>query len=464
MSGWKSIIFDDPSSDHPMLPLVVRVMKCIYSTVDPTRPPPSTVDNWRRSPSLSYKVHESGREPSIVILNLREGEEDHPRMNTHFMINLNTMFICDKFKNNRFPAPQEILASLGELRDYVWSIVRGRWEAAEAIRREEVRRLEKKREEQRNRVQAFCRCLVEKGLIDEHDFSSDSLHCPVCSAKQTSCNMCKIISCSNSDCKVSSAIPIVQCFNHPSNNICISCLERPGSLPRLGECPSCAHWFCAQELEWCVGRPISNGNTSGTGPSSPTIVVTRLHSAHPFSCQSIACVANTQASGKNGRRCCNTTCWSRVGTTVCPDCITQDSFSCPCGRYWTCGGCISSAWILRCPGCHRRFCPQCSYIVACEECKDVGFCHDCMEEEESIGVQHAQSADLVFKCRNCRAFLCKTCVGVEEKFCYKCDRDLCKLCGDDATTGDDCEMVCDECRNPASQYDVEEMVYYDDFY
>ncbi|KAG1728631.1 uncharacterized protein EDB91DRAFT_1161393 [Suillus paluster] len=361
------------------------------------------VDSWERSPTLSYKVHESG-----------QGEEDRSHMNTHFVIDLNTMFICDKFKNNRFPAPQEILASLGELRDYVRSI-------------------------------AFYRCLVEKGLIDEHDFSSDSLHCPVCSAKQTSCNVCKIISCSNSDCKVSAAIPIVQCFNHPSNNICISCLEYPGSLPRLGECPSCAHWFCAQELEWCVGRPISNGNTSGTGPSSPTIVVTRLHSAHPFSCQSIACVANTQASGKNGRRCCNTTCWSRVGTT--------DSFSCPCGRYWTCGGCISSAWILRCPGCHRRFCPQCSYIVACEECKDVGFCRDCMEEEESIGVQHAQSADLVFKCRNCRAVLCKTCVGT-----------FSKLCGNDATTGDDCEMVCDECRNPASQYDVEEMVYYDDFY
>ncbi|KAG1881006.1 hypothetical protein F4604DRAFT_1578369, partial [Suillus subluteus] len=105
-------------SGHSMLPLVVQVMQCIYSTVNPERPPPFTVDNWWHSLSLSYQVDESGREPSIVILNLREGEPDQPTMNTHFMINLNTMRVHDKFQDHRFPAPQEILSVLGELREY----------------------------------------------------------------------------------------------------------------------------------------------------------------------------------------------------------------------------------------------------------------------------------------------------------------------------------------------------------
>ncbi|KAG1824908.1 uncharacterized protein BJ212DRAFT_553683 [Suillus subaureus] len=91
MADWHRIIFGNPMSGHSMLPLVIQVMQWIYSTVDPERPPPFTVDNWWHLLSLSYQVEESGREPSIIILNLREGEPDQPVMNTHFMINLITM-------------------------------------------------------------------------------------------------------------------------------------------------------------------------------------------------------------------------------------------------------------------------------------------------------------------------------------------------------------------------------------
>jgi len=282
-------------------------------------------------------------------------------------------------------------------------------------------------------------------LIDEDDVShlpSDSLHCPVCSEKQTSCNICKVISCSNSNCEVSSAIPILQCSNHHNTKFCTSCLEHPGFLPRLGKCPTCARWFCSTELQWCIGRPVSN---DGTGPSPPNIDLTRLHSARPLSCRSIACMNNSRENGKSGRRCCNTRCWSRMGTTTCPDCTTQDSFACPCGQYWTCGGCESQASsaseILTCPGCHRRFCLPCSYIGACQLCDNVEPCRDCIKNGKSVEVEHT-----VFECEGCRGLLCETCADIDEKSCCRCDQSICKLC---AHEGDDSgypDVVCDECR------------------
>ncbi|KAG1896755.1 uncharacterized protein F5891DRAFT_575353 [Suillus fuscotomentosus] len=461
MAGWNSIIFDDPTSGHPMLPQVVQVMRCIYTAVNPERPPPFTVDIWWHSLSLSYQVQESGREPSIVILNLREGEPHQPAMDPHFMINLNTMRVHDKFQDHRFPVPQEILPVLGELKEYVRSIVRGRWEAKEAQNRETARRLEKEREEQRNRVQAFCRGLVENGFIDEDDashFSGDSLNCPVCSARQTSCNMCKVISCSNGDCEVSSAIPIVQCSNHHNTKFCTSCLELPGSLPRLGKCPMCARWFCSSELQWCIGRPVCN---DGTGLSPPNIDVTRLHSARPLSCRTIACMDKTRESGKNGRHCCNARCWSRVGTATCSDCVTQDSFACPCGQYWTCGGCESQAssasGFITCPGCHRRFCSSsCSYIGTCELCNHVEPCRDCIRNGKSVEEEHT-----MFMCQGCKGLLCETCSDLDEKTCCRCDQSICKLCAHEEDDSDCPDIVCDQCRGSSDQYDYEDMAYGD---
>lgn len=438
-----------------MLPQVVQVMQCIYTTVHPEHPPPFTVDCWWHSLSLSYQVEESGREPSVVILNLREGESDYPNMDTHFMINLNTMRVHDKFQDHRFPVPQEILSVLGQLREYVRSIVRGRWEKEEVRKRETARHLEQAREEQRNRVQTFCRWLVEKGLIVDNDashFSSDSLHCPVCSAKQTSCNMCRVISCSNSDCKVSSIIPIVHCSNHQTRKFCTSCLERPGSLPRLGRCPTCAYWFCSTELQWCIGRPVYN---DGPELSSPNTDLTRLHSARPLPCQSIACKDNSRESGKNGRRCSNTHCWSRVGTATCPDCITQDSFACPCGKYWTCGcgsQASSTSGILTCPGCHRRFCPSCPYIGACELCEHVEPCRDCIRNGKSVEGEHT-----MFQCQSCRGLLCETCTDIDEKICCRCDQSICKLCAHEEDDSDYPDIVCDKCRASTDQYDDEDM-------
>ncbi|KAG1782310.1 hypothetical protein EV702DRAFT_996917 [Suillus placidus] len=459
MTDWNNIIFNDPSARHPMLPLVVQVMQCIYRTVDPQSPIPSTVGRWH-SLSLSYKVEYSGRAPSIVILNLRQGI-----MSTRFMINLNTMHVHDKLHDCRLSVPQEIIPVLKELRDYVRMIIRERWEAQETRKRAAVHRLERAREQQRgrriadfilSRVQAFYRCLVDKGLIDEDgvkNLSYDSLDCPACSAKQTSCNMCKVISCSNIDCQASSTMPIVQCFNHRNTKFCTPCLERPGSLPRLGKCPSCARWFCSDELQWCIGRPVSNGDTRGTGPSWPNTDVTRLHPARPLSCQYTTCIGNSQTTGKyHGRYCCNNDCWSRIGTTTCLDCITQDSFTCPCGQYWSCGGCElqaaepSTSGILTCPGCHRRFCRSCSYIGVCGLCSYEGLCDDCKEDEESIKVEQT-----VLRCQGCGDFLCEECADIEEKSCCECDGSVCKLCQHDEGDSDYPDVICRKCRAKALQ-------------
>ncbi|OJA16038.1 hypothetical protein AZE42_04290 [Rhizopogon vesiculosus] len=278
MTGWQSIIFDDDSTSvHPMHSLAIQVMQCIYRTVDPTHPPPSNADGWWNSPSLYYQVDQSGYDTSIVILNLREGMQYPPQMHTHFMINLNTMCVHDKFQDIRFPVPGEICSVAAQLKEYVTALVRERKEAEEALQREEALRLQKTRlEEHQKRVQAFYRCLIEKGLLDEDDakqLSSDGVDCPLCSAQQESCRACGIISCSSSDCKASSAIPIMKCCTHSSKNYCTSCLESPPAadvLPLMGQCPICAHWFCSEELRWCIGRPVLNEGTSVIEPLSPS--------------------------------------------------------------------------------------------------------------------------------------------------------------------------------------------------
>lgn len=422
---WQSIIFDDPGSKHPMLPLVIKVMHCIYRTVDPTRPPPPTVMKWWFSQSLSYQVHEDGYVPSIVILNLREGRPDST-MQTLFTINLNTMTVNDRVQNRHFPVPSEIGSSLRVLDEYVRKIVRETKEAEV----EEARRREKEREEHRTKVQAFYLCLLDKGLIDEdhrRSFSTDSLHCPICSSQQTSCSKCKIISCSNSDCAASSAVPIVRCSLaiHQARRFCTSCLESPGSLPRLGKCPTCSRLLCSGELTWCIGRPISSNGDIAT-PSSNLDVsgITQVHPARPLTCGAPTCMLNSEDS----RKCSNPGCWSvRFCTTkVCPECITQDNFSCPCGRYQTCGSCESQSSTVRrlltCPRCLQCFCKSCSYIEACKLCLRVGLCNDCMEEA-SEEVEHALGG----KCQNCQSHLCNTCDDGGQS-CRTCSQILCRLC------------------------------------
>jgi hypothetical protein len=116
MSLWKSDVFD--GGYHPMQSVVLRVMRVVYQHFDPLHKP-ARIDHWWYSPSLSHQVDAVSLEPSIIILNLREGQPDYPAMDTHFMINLNTSRIHDKFKDIRYPCPLELGSDLEKLRQYV---------------------------------------------------------------------------------------------------------------------------------------------------------------------------------------------------------------------------------------------------------------------------------------------------------------------------------------------------------
>lgn len=74
---------------------------------------------------------------------------DHPSMNTHFMVNLSTRRIHDKFKDERYPAPPEISGVLDEIAQFVQNEVRARKKTQEDIverrKLEEIQR-EKERE------------------------------------------------------------------------------------------------------------------------------------------------------------------------------------------------------------------------------------------------------------------------------------------------------------------------------
>ncbi|KIM86336.1 hypothetical protein PILCRDRAFT_322621 [Piloderma croceum F 1598] len=124
MAGWKNISLDDPQDDFLRLrPIVLRVMKTVYRNFDPAHEPVG-IDHWWHSPSLSYQVEPGASEPSIVILNLREGQPDNPVMETHFMINLNTQRIHDKLQDVRFAAPADCLGDLETIRNSVRQEVR----------------------------------------------------------------------------------------------------------------------------------------------------------------------------------------------------------------------------------------------------------------------------------------------------------------------------------------------------
>jgi hypothetical protein len=109
-------------------------MKAVYRDFDPVHEP-SSIDHWWHSPSLSYQVEQGASEPSVVILNLREGQPDNPAMDTHFMINLNTQRIHDKFKDVRFAAPADTLGDLETLRNHVRQEVRSKKDAREQMLR-----------------------------------------------------------------------------------------------------------------------------------------------------------------------------------------------------------------------------------------------------------------------------------------------------------------------------------------
>jgi hypothetical protein len=143
MGDWRNISFNFGEGPQNLQPTVLRIMKAVYRNFDPTHEP-ADIDHWWHSPSLSYQSDCGALEPRIIILNLREGQPDNPAMDTHFMINMNTQRIHDKFKDVRFPVPTNILGDLETLRNHVRQMVRSK-KAAEDRRAMERRLQEEKK-------------------------------------------------------------------------------------------------------------------------------------------------------------------------------------------------------------------------------------------------------------------------------------------------------------------------------
>ncbi|KAF9463612.1 hypothetical protein BDZ94DRAFT_1321749 [Collybia nuda] len=187
---------------------------------------PLTIDHWWHSPSLSYQVEQSNPlEPSVIILNLREGLPDHPSMNTHFMINLNTCRIHDKFKDERYPAPPEILETLGQIKQYVRdSLKAGRKRQDENLRLQ--RQMEQKRvDERKAREKAYYDRLLENQCIEWDANPPPAGYCPACfsDAGETGsdsllneCATCRKVSCNKDSCEGHDLDGIERCGDHLS--------------------------------------------------------------------------------------------------------------------------------------------------------------------------------------------------------------------------------------------------------
>jgi hypothetical protein len=152
MASWQNLVI--PAS---LRHKVLQIAQAVYEHAECVDIP-SSFDPWWYNPSLSYQVQGDSPQPSIVILNLREGLAEDPIMNTHFMINMNTFNIHDKFQNERFPVPQEVAEHLQELRQYVVDHVRRKKEEGDARRAREA--LEKKKEEERRVKQVEVRVFL----------------------------------------------------------------------------------------------------------------------------------------------------------------------------------------------------------------------------------------------------------------------------------------------------------------
>jgi hypothetical protein len=147
MARWENI---DVLEDPRLRLKVLQVANTVYGSRHLA--PPLELDSWWHYPSLAYQVQDGdATEPDIVILNLCEGQQDFPDMDTHFMCNLNSLRIHDKFKDERFPAPDDTVEILHELREHAVTHARVAKQQRDAAREWQLQR--EKREQQVRKTQ-----------------------------------------------------------------------------------------------------------------------------------------------------------------------------------------------------------------------------------------------------------------------------------------------------------------------
>ncbi|GBE83544.1 hypothetical protein SCP_0505980 [Sparassis crispa] len=352
MSGWKNIIVE------------------VYKAYDPQHVPFS-FDQWWHSQSIGYQLDPSGSEPSVIILNLREGLADYPGMDTRFTVNLNTRRVIDKVTKSRVPVPQEVLPSLDEIEKYVRKTITNQKEAAE---RAVLARLERKRkaeEERAAQVHDFYGRLEEHGLwVPPQDSENDDYEdfqdtqCILCSSTLVNCLTCHRLCCchspvdddperTESDSEDSLEVPdtdeddtkgcrawcmdkLRTCVGHGQRSFCESCRGgKEGEAEKLLACPSCGTWECAEDLYWCIGRiPPQSAETDGSAgsltPSSPEGTTGRHPPKH-------ACSQCVKDGSADWMVCACIRCWSLqnaplkgiVYKYVCRECSPKGDLASP---------------------------------------------------------------------------------------------------------------------------------------
>ncbi|KAH7920976.1 hypothetical protein BV22DRAFT_1097271 [Leucogyrophana mollusca] len=453
MTSWTSISFDGSEPEQPLQPQILQVMQSVYRNA--SLPPPFAIDHWWHSPTLSYQVDDSGQEPSIVIINLREGRPDQPGMDTRFMINLNTMRVHDKFQDRRFPAPSDIIQTLHELREYVRSSLRRQHETLDRERQEARLRKQRQADQARQRVQTFYDHLLQHSVIDADDMEYLTyVTCPVCASGLESCIGCQVVSCANRDCQGSHVVPIERCSTHPTRKLCRPCIETQGAHWQwtIAPCPTCKRYYCSTELSWCPGLPQEDPNTSNDVGTSNITSTLRVHPPKPAPC--VGCAVGGSVVW---RQCDGIQCWSKMsqrGGQICSECVPGDGLFCVCSQRWLCDTCATSpskAPLRHCPRCQKVYCYMCKYIENCRDCAEVTLCDDCIEEEGVGGTDKArttQGVTLVAECELCHGKMCDVCSETKvtcakwscgrrlcrdctERCCY-CDIPLCQACSDDS--------------------------------
>ncbi|EIW84803.1 hypothetical protein CONPUDRAFT_69802 [Coniophora puteana RWD-64-598 SS2] len=453
MPTWENIVFDG-LSPHPLESDMLEIMQSTYRSAGLS--PPDTIDHWWHSPSIGYQLNADGSAPTIVIINVREGEPDQPKMNTHFTINLDRLSVKDRKSNRYIEIPGEIAPRLNKVRQWVCDDIANKKRPREIASSVTValpsgQRLSgqmlKALEDRLRRMQEFNHRLFTHSLLED-DTLRDVVQCPLCSSAIVQCEDCKAISCCSPSCQ---ARRIFAIETHPtrSTSLCHPCLETSSNLTT---CPECKQWFRAPiGFRWCLGKPL--GKRSGRSSSQ----ITRQHPPKVIGCD--ACIREGQ---ELLTPCSSETCWSRTAppnislaqanakVIICDDCSPDGGETCECGRIWVCDTCFPkhSKHSSVCPRCKKCSCGQSATckkvrVQSCRNCGNTPPCDDCITEAEKMTHPDA----LTRTCEDCEARFCESCwkeVGVE---CAGCEAtkvcpDCAKQCQNDECDG---ESYCPNC-------------------
>ncbi|KAE9409736.1 hypothetical protein BT96DRAFT_1012663 [Gymnopus androsaceus JB14] len=420
----------------PKRPQLLRITQAIYTHRN--LPVPAALDHWWHSPQIKYLVdNHNALEPKICIINLGEGEPDHPAMTTHFMINLNNMSVVDKHAGGRFTAPQEIQNLLQEIKDYAVGDYRRQKEARIRCQRDEQRRREElARKERDDIVRLFQNNIITAEEIDtvvqgRPNFSL----CPVCqeTSPLAKCVGCKTYLCLTPGCEASESDDPKRCAQHFSQIYCKSCIASNGDInhPFLRPCPTdgCDRWTCKSDWQWCKGEPVDSVEVvNATIVDSAASPLTNAESleAGGSKCPS---TNDEQICTKKRKRdpqprhsprlspcsqclssptlnldwstCDSWNCWSsKAGPSIiCPDCSPEGGLTCLNNHSWICDLCICRLVPLGLAVslvANEMYCSKCDLIKRCEECGKSQMCWDCRtpDPEESANSDNSSLEDL----------------------------------------------------------------------